>query len=659
MGKLSVWNGTAWEELQGAIPPALIDDVDTAKTEASLAVSRVFDVERFLPGAATIADAWQTAIDTANAAGGGRVVSKTPAQTLTKGLTLKDNVYLDGFGDVALTFQSGATPVDGALLRGKGTLTALPNLSTLIAQDSETITFVSSPSVIPGDVLVIHNPAAGSFSPWRDDYRNGEYVRVLSKSGNTITTTTSRYAAYPTTAKVYRMNPVRTGIAGMRVKGLAGSTLIKITHGVDLDLRDLELSGSNLANLNIDKSYKVALSNIRATDYGASVSTNYGIMIANSQHVYGDHLFLETTRHGLTFGGDSITGSVPNRDIKIRDSFVNGVSVDTTVAGFSPHGNTEMATFENVTFANGLVVSGDKLKFDNCDIYSSRSGEVMEGYELLGADIEFNNCRFIVTRNYDNFTNAAARLLWSTPPSGTLRSGGKTKFHNCTLDLGPYTRSDGVTLAGLYLYNAGGLPPDNDLDIDIEIVSTTTVTKAIEGLWIRCAAGRAFRNVHVALQGNVGVWVDSVGPKYLDFRGTTILESLAYGIQVTWPASPVYSESTIVLSDTQVIGAGQYGCSVGGRASDTTIIMDDSVMLDCATDGLGSLALRGSMYLHHAKTLIRRNAVIGDRRASPLQQRADTITDIGVLIDYDTVILGTVTPQTRSAITTSRVRTAP
>ena len=48
MGKLSVYNGSAWEELQAAVPQALVDDVGLAKSRATVAKDRIIDLSDYV-----------------------------------------------------------------------------------------------------------------------------------------------------------------------------------------------------------------------------------------------------------------------------------------------------------------------------------------------------------------------------------------------------------------------------------------------------------------------------------------------------------------------------------------------------------------------------------------------------------------------------------
>src|SRR5690606_20796161 len=99
-----------------------------------------------------------------------------------------------------------------------------------------TITFASTPSVEPGDIIIIHSTVDGSFNTARPYYRAGEFCRVVARSGSTVTVSRPLYSAYTGGAnlRVYRMNPIRTGLSGMTIKCTPGQYGVRINLGTDL-----------------------------------------------------------------------------------------------------------------------------------------------------------------------------------------------------------------------------------------------------------------------------------------------------------------------------------------------------------------------------------------------------------------------------------------
>src|SRR5690606_4314867 len=193
MGVLNVWTGTEWEPVQG------------------------LKGNPGEPGAGFTASAshyptLQDAADDVAAKGGGKLyIDEAPAEPVI--LDVPDGVYLLGRG-------SGATVMDVERITSSGSLTDLPTLAGTVARHSRTLTFAAAPAVVPGDVIVLHSTIDGSFNTARPYYRAGEFCRVIGVSGSTVTVSRPLYDTYTggATLKVYKVNPVRTGISGMTLR---------------------------------------------------------------------------------------------------------------------------------------------------------------------------------------------------------------------------------------------------------------------------------------------------------------------------------------------------------------------------------------------------------------------------------------------------------
>jgi hypothetical protein len=616
-------------------------------------------VEAFFPVAATRADAWQAAIDSAENAGGGRVVTRTPYHAFEKGLNLRDNVYVE-CGDTHLDFSGMTTPVSNSAIYGAGSLTALPALASNIARHSRTVTFASAPAVAPGDVVVLYDSADYSFAPMRTYYRAGEFLRVVSVATNTVTFSSPTYAAYLSggTVSAYKVNPIRTGISGARITGKPSSNVISIALGTDLRMEDVRLTGTNWSHLLLDRCYDVDLSHVRAVDYQASVGLNYGVNLSNCQLVRIDASTLDTTRHGFVTGGTNATGCVPCRDIDITDSSINGIDTSGGIAGCNLHGNSEYIRFNNCRLPAGFNPAGDHITMTNCDLWSNAGGYIVYGSELLGADITFEQCTFHATMNHP--LNRA--FVWMPyDEDGLTRTGGVFKFNNNTLNLGAYTAASGTT-AGLLLYTtlATSLPSSNDVEAcSNTILSTAAPTgSAMFGLMIRAVSGRAFRNIKATgNSGDLGIYVLEAGPQYLDLSGNAFIDPAWKGIDVQWPATPQYSNSVITMADVTVLRAHHTGIEIEGRQSDTVLLMDNVAALNCTQMGnTGNSDTNGSMYIHDFLRVERKQCRMGDYQAVPTQTRLDGLRNITTLVDENNENLGSVTTRNITSVTTHRFR---
>jgi len=445
------------------VPPrveAVEQTVATVAPKAERADSRVFDVRAY--------PSLQAAIDAAHAAGGGEVfVAEPPPDGVD--IVLKDKVYLVGRG-------VGATSFRARTITGSGSLTALPALAANVARHARTVTFASAPSLAPGDVIILHDSADSSFSTARTYYRAGEFCRVDQVAGNVVTLTRPTYAAYASggTVSASKVNPIRTGISGMTIRGTTGQYLIRVDLGTELVFRDLSLSGSNYSHLALSRCYNVDIANVTAFDaQDATVpGINYGLSLMNCQRVRVRGIDVETRRHGLTLTGDNAAAGVPNRDIRVSDSTISGMSSVLGVTGCNMHGNCEDVHFSNVTMPAGFNPAGDRVTVRGCEISAAAWGTAISSMELLGCDLTFEGNTIRATANHDSQRG----LVFVEMGESCTRGNGRLRFINNHLDLGPYV-STGTSVMAIYvLVNSDNVPATNLLEVRDNLFTSDSVT---------------------------------------------------------------------------------------------------------------------------------------------------------------------------------------
>src|SRR5699024_9112329 len=141
----------------------------------------------------------------------------------------------------------------------------------------------------------------------RPEYQEGEFLRVYSVSGNTVVFETPLFAAYPAAnpIKVYKVNPVTTSIRGVKIVGrpLARSVWLDWTDGARII--DCEFTGpTELAQLYISHAYDSTITNVKTHAITAAITTSqYGIVIGNSQKMTVTNVVCDAMRHGITTGG--------------------------------------------------------------------------------------------------------------------------------------------------------------------------------------------------------------------------------------------------------------------------------------------------------------------------------------------------------------------
>lgn len=419
-------------------------EIAVAYDEAQLSQTRTYDTRAY--------PSIQAAIDACHGDGGGTVFLADNELT-PQTLTLRDGVYLTGRG-------IGATELHVSTITGAGSITPLPQLASSASRHSRTVTFASNPGLVPGDIFVITDTTNGSFNPNRTYYRAGEFCKVIGVSGNTVTLSHPLYGGtYGTAANfvIYKVTPIRTGISNMTIKCATGQVGILINWGADLVFDQLRMSGSDISHLTLARCYGVSISNFSAFDHQAPVGANYGITIASSQRIRISDSELETRRHGLTTGhsgSGSGPATIPNRDLIVTDSYINGLDTTTGVCGCNLHGNSEFVRFENCTFPSGINPAGDHVAIDNCDIGTPSWGSAISTMEMIGVNLSITNCRIRATDNHLQERS----LMYLYFPS-YCEGGGSLVIQNNVIDLLAAT-SDSTISRAMYVYHQG---PSNSL----------------------------------------------------------------------------------------------------------------------------------------------------------------------------------------------------
>lgn len=393
------------------------------------------------------------ALSDLSADGGGELVFPVGTCKLNSDIVVPNNSGISGASGSVLDF-SGATLTTAGILVA-GSMAALPSVSGTVTNKSLIATFVSAPSVVAGDTIVFHNPADYSFNPFRAEYRAGEYCRVASISGSTVTFTAPTYGTYTNGAvNVYKLSPASTHIRNLKIIGKNGNLkpTIKLSMAQNCTLSDLVLTGSEYVQILVDRCYACSIANIYAHDTSANVGYNYGILVGNSQRMTLVNIISETTRHALSFGGGNYAGAVPNRECSV----IGGVlSSSGQVYGLNFHGNSEFCTVLGVTLPNGVEVA-DNITVQSCQIGNAN----LNGYAFTD-DAESNGSNTLFQGNHvvaNRYFNEG--LITFTSYTNTS-AGSSCRFLNNWVDAGPFTRTDypaGKTTVMRFLVFAGGQP---------------------------------------------------------------------------------------------------------------------------------------------------------------------------------------------------------
>lgn len=623
-------------------------------------------------GTANDSSVFQAALTALGDAGGGTLYVPGGHFFFLQGLTIPRGVHMFGCGEgrTILDFSGMTAGVTGpydsfsAAIMGTGIRTILPTLAAAILVGAQTITFSSAPSVAPGDTICIYNTIDSAFNSARTYYRNGEFATVRSVSGNVVTLanriiSSTNYSMLQT--EVYKVDGFTGGLTGMTVKGKNGFRTVRLDWGRQLSLQDLDLTGSDYANLEIGHSYIVRCQNIRSVDFSTFTALNYGISIGNCQDVVISESHLVTTRHGITIGGYATPGSVPNRVITIRNTWIEGVETGGGVTGFSPHGNTEYLTLEGCWLPSGITMGGDHMTVQGCDIGQNKDGQCIHSGELLGYDIKVIGCSIRGGINYQSTPQALMYFMWGPEAA---RGNGTVLFEGNKVDLAGSRIASGSSAQAIHLLQNGPVPATNDVIFrNNEVWDTVGPVLAARhvGMTLRSTNDNHFRTITIdGWTGNLGFNIEGISARTVRLSGIHIVDALGWGVRFAVAATTGHGHTDVVLEDISVLGSQNTGLIVGGSTSKIVdVFMADVTILDNAILATGSTQMQSSMYVYNVRNVVRRNAVVGDRKATPTQTRADAFLGITLLVDIAPVVLGSVTTLYRSGVTATRLLAVP
>lgn len=280
-----------------------------------------------------------------------------------------------------------------------GSLTQLADLSVSPTKGTNTLTFASAPSLGEGDVFVIYNPTNSSFSGFRTNYFAGEFCRVYTASGTSVTIYGGLYAGYTAgDVDIYKLAGRKFDIANGSLFVKAPQSLntvrgIRMVNGVGSRwTAAVESSGSGDTSINFKRCFDVIAPAVHARQNETGESgTDYGVSVGNSQDMWIQGTFY-ADRHAVTLGGGGEVGDVPCRNVHVKGVFTNNADRDTTCAA-DHHGNVEFCSYEGL-YDGGLNVSGDNNTYKGSVIkHADGNGIAINFTEMLGFNFDLSGLR--------------------------------------------------------------------------------------------------------------------------------------------------------------------------------------------------------------------------------------------------------------------------
>lgn len=331
---------------------------------------------------------------------GKRVYAPTGTYKLNQAVTSSGDLILEGDGPSTVLDFTGTVTGGNYALDANGTATQIEELSGTQNVGSTTVTFVSAPSLSVGDVFVIYNPTASSWSGFRPEYRAGEWCEVESIAGNVVTLRNSLYDTYAAAdVDVYKITGPKVVLRNFAIRGTTVTGLIKASLCIAPLVENITADHTNNSVIYWDRCFKPTVTNPDIRNIGDG-GDDYGIAVGNSQHSRINGGYMYSRRHAVTHGGNGEICSVPVRDSRVIGSVLkNDVNSGTEAADF--HGNTEDSSFIDCTIYNGAILGGKDIELVNCKITNGLTGYCVYHAEVKGGRLGARGCSFFTSKDPD------------------------------------------------------------------------------------------------------------------------------------------------------------------------------------------------------------------------------------------------------------------
>lgn len=387
---------------------------------------------------------------------------------LNKGNTRDTSIHLTG-SQAAILDYSGAGTMGGLVIQGS--ITQIGDLGANVNRWARTLTFAAPPALTPEQVFILYNPTDGSWLSDRAPYREGEYFKVHSISGNNALVygnSSSNYLA--ANMDVYSMDTVEVVASGFTVipSDTYSIAAIKVMLATRVRMDNIYAKDVTLyTGIEVERCYDVKIQGADAFNRSPVVGDEYGITVSNCQEVEVFGSVLGASRHALALGGADVVCCVPNRNIKAFGLHVLNVDITNDIGAGDMHGNVDNITYDNCSFHNGVIMQGRDVTVQNSDVYgvSSVSGEAFYGTEVYGGNYRIINNRIHSAGNGASFGIAHISPGVSQKQALTLEVKGNTfRLPNATASTKP------VFLRG----RSAPFPCNLDMD-DNKILEATTL----------------------------------------------------------------------------------------------------------------------------------------------------------------------------------------
>jgi len=260
-------------------------------------------------------------------------------------------------------------------IEGAG-VTQIESLNVSASAGDKSIELTSSPSLVAGDLILLHDPTDFSYTGFRVQNQKGEFQVVDAVSGSTVTLRDGLRLGYGSSPTIVYIVAIADGYwKNFSVIG-AGGNNVSDNSATDISFRycrgaidNVDCGGSDNTSMTFDMCYELHGTNLgtkQVTDIN-TFNTNYGFRFNSSDKCTASGDFTGF-RHGIDCGPVSgvVTGGI--RKICISCTWVNSTCTGNlsllNVNAANVHGAQEGCGMDNVhVYGGGVGYSGNQFFF--------------------------------------------------------------------------------------------------------------------------------------------------------------------------------------------------------------------------------------------------------------------------------------------------------
>lgn len=298
----------------------------------------------------------------------------------------------------------------------------------------------------------------------RPYYKDGEFFKIIKQLPNKNLYLTKNIETHFNDSDFgnnIKMFKVDFSVSNIKLKGIkfngnqTTAIPLKVLGSSHIEFEDIEVSNSlSSAMISLSSCYNLTFKNTKTFFYDiekTSGSTDYGLVIGNSQGIFIYDCDFVSRRHGSATGNGDLS-STNGLNIVCRNiNYVNCSFQSYYSYSSDAHGNTENVNYTNCTFYRGISVSCKGVKISNSTIFQ-------DSFIGIG-DLEITNSVFYVS----NRTGFSIRFrLYPQVTNKEFMKKNEMIFSNNTF----YMVGGGASVNNLFEIfssNENGLTPGDDI----------------------------------------------------------------------------------------------------------------------------------------------------------------------------------------------------